>query len=70
MLAKVKVPLYVELVPGDTVEYFNYRGEIRQTTIKRVVETKYQTYAVFANNTWRPLSTHGITWIKKDIKVS
>jgi hypothetical protein len=56
----------VELLPGDKVELDgiekSYFG--RPYRIVRLVENGNHVYAVFNNDTWRPLSTYGITWRK------
>ena len=64
MLTKVKVTkeVEVELNPGDVVILDGYNT----TGIRRLVETYNNTYAVFHNETWRPLSTYGKTWRKKE----
>lgn len=31
-------------------------------TVRRMVETKYGVYAVFSDDTWRPLTTYNKTW--------
>jgi hypothetical protein len=55
----------VDLKPGDKVEVdWMYKGCRKILCIKRIVETKYHTYAVLSNSTWRPISSYGYTWRK------
>lgn len=68
MLCKVNamVTKDVMLKPGDRVELDGLTSGFlnRPFTITRVVENRKQTYVVFNNSTWRPLSTYGKTWEK------
>lgn len=67
MKVNVKEVKYVEvdLKPHDKVEVdWMYAGCRKIFYIRRIVETKYHTYAVLSNGTWRPINTYGITWRK------
>lgn len=55
----------IYIKPGDKVKLdIDCSPFGRPTTVKRLVETRHGVYVVFTNSTWRPLSTHGITWEK------
>lgn len=65
MKVNVLKPTEIELKPGDKVEIdFKSQYWKRTLTVTRLVESKYQTYAVFSNGTYRPMSTYGFTWRK------
>ena len=69
MKVNVLVPSEIELNPGDEVilNLDKIKGEVstvRLYRVKRLVETKCGSYAVFYNRTWRPMSTYNITWKK------
>lgn len=69
MRVDVLVPCSIELKPGDEVilNLDKIKGEVstvRLYRVKRLVETKSGSYAVFNNRTWRPMSTYNITWKK------
>ena len=68
MKCNVLVHKEIEIKPGDLVvlddsEWWGLNGH-HHIYVKRVVENRNGVYAVFTNNTWRPMSTHGITWEK------
>lgn len=60
MLVNAKVVTTIDLKPGDPVEF---RGG-GVSTIKRLVEDAHGVRVSFDNGTWRPISTHGVTWSK------
>ena len=66
MKCNVLVHKEIEIKPGDRVVVNINWGEPiqKRVHVKRVVENRYGAYVVFDNCTWRPLSTHGITWEK------
>lgn len=68
MITKVKVTkeVEIELKPGDRVALDGLTQSLigRPYRIKRIIENANQTYVVFSNYTWRPLSTYGKTWRK------
>ncbi len=69
MKVEVLLPSEIELKPGDEVilNIDKIKGTVstvRVYHVKKLVETKYGTYAVFNNRTWRPMSTYNITWRK------
>ena len=61
------VPVEITVNVGDRV-VFDFTSCPRRNgyTVRRLVETKHGVYAVFDNDTWRPMSTYGITWKKVD----
>lgn len=65
---KVVVPIMteIEISPGDCVvakkENSNLVSHCRVT---RLVENMDGLYAVLSDNTWRPMSTYGLTWWKE-----
>ena len=67
MEAMVYRAVEISIKPGDTVE-INYPYKTRKfrkrVQIRRLVETEAGVYVVFSNNTWRPLSSYGATWVK------
>ena len=66
MIIDVSTPKYVHIEPGDVVELSvdGWWNLAHNTTVRRVVESKYHTYVVLDNNTWRPMSSYGVTWRK------
>lgn len=60
MIVRVMCPVNMELKPGDNI--ITIDGDT--TTIVKMVETRYGTRAVLANNTWRPTTTYNKTWWK------
>lgn len=65
MKCNVLVHREVEIKPGDMVVLdINWTGLQTYRHVVRVTESHFGTYAVFDNGTWRPMSTHGITWEK------
>lgn len=69
MLCKVNVIVTKDIMlkPGDKVSLDGMSSDLfrrRNFTIRRIVENRNQTYVVFSNSTWRPLSTYGKTWEK------
>jgi hypothetical protein len=63
---KVERVIHEELnfKPGDVVYMENYTSK-RAIEVVRIVENAGQTYVVFSNRTWRPISTYGKTWCKE-----
>ena len=65
MKVVVTLPVEIELSPGDKVilfdEWFQTKTESR---IVRLTETEWGTYAVFSNDTWRPITSYGVSWRK------
>lgn len=51
-----------EVKPGDEV-ILDYNTK-RIVTVVRLVESDKNSYAVFSNGQWRPVSTYGKTWCK------
>lgn len=70
MKAMVYKAVEVEIKPGDkvTIESKSDDGNtsLDSTMVTKVVETFAGVYVVFANNTWRPLSSYGVSWWKED----
>lgn len=66
MKCNVLVHKEINIKPGDKVIVNLNRHSSYQkiVSVTRVVENRLGSYAVFDNCTWRPLSTHGITWEK------
>lgn len=66
MKCNVLVHKEVDIKPGDKVMVdIDYVKPMQKIVhVVRVVENQLNTYAVFDNYTWRPMSTHGITWEK------
>lgn len=66
MKCNVLVHKEIDIKPGDpvVVNIDWYARCQRAVRVKRVVENKNGTYVVFDDSTWRPLSTHCITWEK------
>ena len=66
MKCNVLIHKEIDIKPGDRVEIDIDRAMSIQKVARvvRVVESRHNTYVVFDNCTWRPLSTHGITWEK------
>ena len=59
-----KIPMEVDLKPGDMIVTFKRNREGKKLTIHRIIESGNGVNIVFTNGTWRPLSTYGITWQK------
>lgn len=53
----------VEIKPGDKVIMIKSNPEERRVVTK-VVETYAGVYVVFDDNTWRPMSSYGVSWEK------
>lgn len=66
MKCNVLVHKEIEIKPGDKAMLNIDWGERFQKLVRvvRIVQSRFTTYVVFDNWTWRPLSTHGITWEK------
>lgn len=65
MMCNVLVHKEISIMPGDkALVNINWNGLQKLVHVVRVVQTRCNTYVVFDNGTWRPMSTHGITWEK------
>lgn len=64
MKCNVLVRKEIEIKPGDKVVLNINYGLEHTHRVVRVTESHFGTYVVFDNATWRPMSTHGITWEK------
>ena len=64
MKVNVLKPTEIELKPGDKVEVDFNKPWVGVPYVVRLVESRYQTYAVLSNGTYRPMSTYGLTWRK------
>jgi hypothetical protein len=53
-------PVNVELKSGDRIRTI----EGKETTIRKMIETRYGTRVVLDNRTWRPITTYNKTWWK------
>ena len=71
MIITMMKPVSIDVKPGDQVELM-YDGcgkpitleRRRYTAVLRLTERDGLVYAVFYNNTWRPISSYGRTWKK------
>lgn len=65
MKVVVTLPVEIELCPGDKVILMDEfcQNQVEETIV-RLTETEWGTYAVFTNDTWRPITSYGLTWRK------
>ena len=61
---KVEMNATIELKVGDEIELLTTCYLKNRTVVTRVVEGEKRTYAVFENNTYRPITSYGRTWRK------
>ena len=65
MIITMMKPVSVEINPGDTVELiYDGGGFPKFVTVRRLTVRNGLIYAVFSNDTWRPLSSFNRTWKK------
>ena len=68
MICEVLVRDKVEIIPDDLVVININKGSAYRRTlrVKKIIERSSGINVVFNNGTWRPMSTHGLTWLKLD----